>query len=72
VIRLPEIKFTGMPKRCINDPLLALDSFVVDKNTGNRFPFGTWETIEYGGSRDLSNPNVAPKILNSIKGKKII
>ncbi len=71
VIRLPEIKFTGMPKRCINDPLLALDSFVVDKNTGNRFPFGTWETIEYGGSRDLSNPNVAPKILNSIKGKKL-
>jgi gliding motility-associated-like protein len=70
VIRLPEIQFTEFNKQCINYPLMALDSFVIDKNTGNRFPYGTWETIEYAGSRDLSNPNIAPKILNSVKSKK--
>lgn len=65
VIRLPEIQFSGLPKQCINDPLLTLDSFVNDRNTGRRFPEGFWETLEYGGSRDLSNPNVEPKIKNS-------
>ena len=71
VIKLPEIEFTGMPKLCINDPLAILDSFVIDKVNGGRFPSGTWETIEYGGSRDLSNPNIAPKIQKSMVNKKL-
>lgn len=70
VIRLPEIRFTGMPKQCINDPLLTLDSFVQDRNTGKRFPEGYWETVEYAGSRDLSNSNIAPKIQNSMIDQK--
>ncbi len=70
VIRIPEIQFTGFPKLCINDSLLTLDSFVIDRNTGRRFNLSEWSTVEYGGSRDLSNPNIAPKILNSMVDKK--
>ena len=66
VIRLPEIQFLGMPNQCINYPLLALDSFVQDRNTGMKFPFGYWQTVEFAGSRDLSNPNIETKITNSI------
>jgi gliding motility-associated-like protein len=70
VIRLPEIQFSSLPKQCINNPPLALDSFVRDRNSGKRFPNGTWMTVAYGGSRDMSNPNTKNKILNSIKDGK--
>lgn len=66
VVRLPEIQFTGFPKQCINFPLLALDSFVRDKNTGKRFLEGFWQTVEVSGSRDMNNPTVYKKITNSI------
>ena len=70
VIRLPEIQFEGLPKQCVNNPLLALDSFVKDRNSGKRFPDGVWTCVEYGGSRDMSNPNVSSKILNAVKQDK--
>jgi gliding motility-associated-like protein len=70
VVRLPEIQFSSLPKQCINNPLLALDSFVRDRNTGKRFPDGFWEAVEFGGSRDMSNPNTANKINNSVKTQK--
>lgn len=70
VVRLPEIQFTSLPKQCINNPLLALDSFVRDRNTGKRFPDGYWQAVEFGGSRDMSNPNTANKINNSVKSQK--
>lgn len=70
VIRLPEIQFDYLPKQCINFPLLALDSFVKDKNTGKRFRDGFWETVEVSGSRDMSNPGTNTKISNSVKLQK--
>jgi gliding motility-associated-like protein len=70
VVKLPEISFDALPKQCINNPLLALDSFVKDRNTEQRFPNGTWEAIEYGGSRDMSDPNVGPKLQKAVVGKK--
>ncbi len=70
VVRLPEIKFDFMPKQCINFPLLHLDSFVRDRNTGKRFPDGYWETVEVSGSRDMSNPGTNSKITNSVKFQK--
>ena len=70
VIRLPEIKFENLPKQCINNPLLDLDSFVSDRNTGKRFPYGLWNTVSYANSRDMNNPNVANKINNSVKNFK--
>ncbi|MEZ4804946.1 MAG: gliding motility-associated C-terminal domain-containing protein [Bacteroidia bacterium] len=70
VVKLPEIQFTGFPSLCVNDPLLALDSFVQDRNTGRRFPDGVWGTVEYNGSRDKSNPNISPKLLNSVINQK--
>jgi len=70
VIRLPEIQFSSLPKQCINNPLLALDSFVKDRNTGKRFPQGAWSAIEYAGSRDMNNPSVNNKLTNSVKLQK--
>lgn len=69
VIRLPEVEFDTIPGQCINGPLLALDSFVHDKTTGKRLN-GAWQCVEYGGSRDLSNPNVKNAINNSVKSQK--
>ncbi len=70
VVRLPEIKFDVLPKLCINFPLVNLDSFASDRNTGKRFRDGIWSTVEYGGSRDMNNPNVKNKIENSTKNNK--
>lgn len=70
VIRLPEIQFTEIPKICINFPQFALDSLAKDRNTGMRFTYGFWETIEYAGSRDKDNPNIKPKIVNSTVAQK--
>ena len=70
VVRLPEIQFASLPKQCINNPLLALDSFARDRNTGKRFVSGFWTTVEFGGSRDMTNPNVSNRILNSVKSQK--
>lgn len=70
VVRLPEIKFESLPKLCINYPLLDLDSFAFDNSSGQRFREGYWATIEFAGSRDMSNPNTANKISNSIKNQK--
>ncbi len=70
VVRLPEIQFASLPKQCINNPLLALDSFARDRNTGKRFTYGFWTTVEFGGSRDMTNPNVSNRILNSVKSQK--
>jgi len=70
VIRLPEIKFSSITQECVNNPLLALDSFATDKYSGKRFTHGTWSTVEYGGSRDMSNSSVRDKILNSVKFQK--
>jgi len=70
LIKLPVIKFSNMPKQCINFPLLELDSFVKDGNTGKHYKNGTWSTVEFSGSRDMSNSNIANKINNSIKSQK--
>lgn len=70
VIRLPEIKFDALPKLCINHNQFALDSFAFDASSGKRFPDGYWQTVEFGGSRDMSNPSTANKIINSIKNEK--
>ncbi|MCC6818760.1 MAG: gliding motility-associated C-terminal domain-containing protein, partial [Bacteroidia bacterium] len=70
VVRLPEIQFSALPKQCINNPLLELYSFVRDRNTGRRFPKGYWSAVEFGGSRDMSNPNTANKINNSVQNQK--
>ncbi|HEY1046694.1 MAG TPA: hypothetical protein VGF79_09665, partial [Bacteroidia bacterium] len=67
VVRLPEIQFSAIPKQCINNPLLSLDSFARDRNTGKRFLDGRWTTVEVSGSRNMNNPTIANKILNSIK-----
>ncbi len=71
VVRLPEIEFSGIPKQCINFPLLALDSFAKDRNTGQRFDKGEWSTVEFRNSRDMGNPIIANVINNSVKTKKI-
>lgn len=70
IIKLPEIQFTPLPSRCINDALLTLDSFAKDRNTGKRFVNGIWSAIEFGGSRDMSNPTIAKKLNNSVKNNK--
>jgi hypothetical protein len=70
IIKLPKIKFATLPKQCINGPLLILDSFLTDDNTGKRIPNSKWETVEYGGSRNMGDPNISNKILNSIKNNK--
>jgi hypothetical protein len=70
VVKLPEIQFESLPKQCINNPLLELDSFVRDRNTGKRFNDGFWQTVEFAGSRNMNNPTTANKILNSIKDQK--
>jgi hypothetical protein len=69
-ITLPLIKFSSIPLQCINGPLLALDSLLKDANTGKRMPDALWKTVEYGGSRDMSNPNVAGKLNNSVRQNK--
>ncbi len=70
VIKLPVLKFSSIPKQCINFPLLALDSFLTDSSTGKRLLNTQWQTVEYGGSRDMNNSNVSSKILNSVKNGK--
>ncbi|MES2617223.1 MAG: gliding motility-associated C-terminal domain-containing protein [Bacteroidota bacterium] len=70
VVRLPEIQFDPIPNQCINYPLLALDSFVVEKNSGRRFPAGTWQCVEYGNLRDMNNNLVKNAINNSVKNQK--
>jgi hypothetical protein len=64
VIKLPEIQFNSLPLLCINDSLLTLDSFVIDRNTQQRLN-GDWSTIEYNRTR---TPN--DKISKSIVNKK--
>lgn len=71
VIRLPEIQFELLPRLCVNHPLLTLDSFAHDKGSGKRFLEGYWSTVAFAGSRDMSNPNTANKINNSIKNQKV-
>lgn len=71
VIRLPLPVFSALPPVCINSALLPLDSFVRDSFSRKRFPDGSWKTIRYNGSADLNNPNVAPKILNSVVSQKL-
>ncbi|MES2617526.1 MAG: hypothetical protein V4613_06600, partial [Bacteroidota bacterium] len=70
VVRLPEIQFDPIPSQCINYPLLALDSFVIEKNSGKRFPSGTWQCVEYGNLRDMNNNLVNNAINNSVKNQK--
>jgi hypothetical protein len=70
VVRLPEIQFDPIPSQCINYPLLALDSFVVEKNSGRRFPDGYWKCIAFGGSRDKTQPAVNNAINNAVKLQK--
>lgn len=73
VVRIPEIQFENIPRLCINNPSLVLDSFARDRNTGMRFLESNWQTVEYGQSRDMSNPVVANRINNSIEdGKRFI
>ena len=71
IVRLPEIEFSNIPKQCINFPLLAMDSFAKDRNTGKRFIDGEWSTVEFRNSRDMGNPMIANVINNSVKTKKI-
>ncbi|MES2618335.1 MAG: T9SS type A sorting domain-containing protein [Bacteroidota bacterium] len=70
VVHPPKIKFKSIPSQCINYPLLALDSFVVDKSTGKPIITGTWECVEYGNSRDMNNNLVKMAINNSVKNQK--
>ena len=70
VIRLPEIQFDPLPSQCINYPQLALDSFVIEKNSGLRFLSGMWSCIALGGSRDKNIPAVANAINNSVQSQK--
>jgi len=70
VVRLPEIEFDPIPNQCINYPLLALDSFVREKNSLQRFPKGYWETVELGGSRDRTNNVVRNALDNAVKSTK--
>ena len=69
VVRLPVLKFPAIPKQCINGPLLALDSLVTN-DTGGRLTAAKWETVEYNHSRDMSDPTVGNRILNSVKNQK--
>jgi hypothetical protein len=63
------LKFNALNKLCLNQGLVALDSFVRDSN--NRVVYGgNWETIEYGGSRNRSIPSVAEKLDSSIAAGK--
>ena len=64
VIKLPEVQFNSLPLLCINDSLLTLDSFVIDRNTQQRLN-GNWSTIEYNYTRTPSD-----KISKSIVNKK--
>lgn len=70
VIRLPEIKFDLMPRLCINHGMVTLDSFAHDQTSGKRFYEGYWSTVEFAGSRDMSNSSTANKIINSTVGQK--
>jgi hypothetical protein len=62
-------KFSNSIKLCLNQGLVALDSFVKDSNN-QAVLNGTWETIEYSGSRNRSIPSIAEKLDSSIIGGK--
>jgi hypothetical protein len=71
VIRSPKIVFSKLPDLCVNGPFFTLDSLASDAITGKRFPNGSWSTVEYGGSRDMSNASVKNRILNAVKSQKL-
>ncbi len=69
VVLEAKFKFNSSIKLCLNQGLVALDSFVKDSN--NRTVLnGTWETIEFGGSRNRSIPSIAERLDSSIIGGK--
>lgn len=67
VVKLPNIGFKPFKKFCINHPKFKLDTMAIDANTGKLLGNANWQCIEYNGSRDITNPNVRDKILNSVK-----
>jgi gliding motility-associated-like protein len=69
VVKLPVIKFGFIPSQCINYPILELDSFITDDNTGTRMINGIWSVAEYRKSRDLTNTFVA-KAFTAINNNK--
>jgi gliding motility-associated-like protein len=69
VVKLPIIKFGFIPSQCINYPILELDSFVTDDNTGDRMIGSVWSVVEYRKSRDLKNTFVA-KAFQAINNNK--
>jgi hypothetical protein len=69
VVLEAKFKFNSSIKLCLNQGLVALDSFVKDSN--NRTVLnGMWETIEYAGSRNRSIPSIAERLDSSIIGGK--
>lgn len=65
----PALRFNPLNTLCLNQTIVVLDSFVRDSN--NRVVLGGyWETIEFGGSRNRSNPSIAEKLDSSIVGGK--
>lgn len=70
VIRLPEIEFDTLFKFCVNWPKIPLDSLVHIKGNKYGYTGGTWQCVEYGGSRNLSNSTVNNAINNSVVSQK--
>lgn len=69
VVLETKFKFNNSIRLCLNQGLVALDSFVKDSNN-QAVLNGTWETIEFGGSRNRSIPSIAEKLDSSIIGGK--
>lgn len=69
VVLETKFKFNKSIRLCLNQGLVALDSFVKDSNN-QAVLNGTWETIEYAGSRNRSIPIIAEKLDSSIIGGK--
>ncbi len=69
VVLEAKFKFNNSIRLCLNQGLVALDSFVKDSNN-QAVLNGTWEAIEYAGSRNRSIPSIAEKLDSSIIGGK--
>lgn len=66
IIKIAGLYLAPLPKSCINDTLLMLDTMARSKDSGLPYTKGKWSCVEFNGSRDRSMPSVAAALNNSI------
>lgn len=70
IVEFPALIWSSIPPFCFNDKAIVLDSFVRDSASLMRLNNSKWSCVEFAGSRDINNPNVADKLNNSIINSK--